>query len=66
MDSRKEIPVEKETGWGYQYEIRHVGDCLRNGLSESPVMRHADTMELVETLDEIRYKAGIRYDADEI
>jgi predicted dehydrogenase len=66
MDSKQEIPVEKENGWGYQYEIRHVAECLRKGLSESPVMRHADTMELIETLDAIRYSAGIRYDADEI
>lgn len=64
MESRELIPVEKEAGWGYQYEARHVGECLRSGLKESPVMRFADTMELIETLDTIRHKAGIKYDAD--
>jgi len=64
IDSRKIIQVEKEEGLGYQYEARHVGDCLRNGKTESPVMSFADTILLMETLDEIRQKAGIHYEAD--
>jgi predicted dehydrogenase len=59
------IPVEKESGWGYQYQIRHVQDCLRKGLTESPVMTHQDTLDLMEVLDAIRKKAGIRYPADQ-
>ena len=59
------IPVEKESGWGYQYQIRHVQECLRKGLTESPVMTHQDTLELMEVLDAIRKKAGIRYPADQ-
>ena len=42
----------------------HVGECLRKGLTESPVMRFDDTILLMETLDAIRYKAGIFYPAD--
>lgn len=64
VDSRQEIEVHKEEGWGYQYEIRHVGECLRNGFTESPVMTFNDTLLLIETLDAIRKKAGIYYDAD--
>jgi predicted dehydrogenase len=64
VDSRTEIPFDKDPGWGYHYEIRHVQDCLRNGLTESPVMSHADSLELMEVLDEIRAKAGIVYPAD--
>lgn len=63
-DSREIIPVGKENGWGYQYQARHVGECIRNGLTESPVMSFADTLLLMETLDAIRMKAGIRYNAD--
>ena len=66
IDSREVIPFEKEAGWGYQYEIRHACECLRNGLTESPVMSFADTMLLIETLDAIREKAGIKYDADNV
>lgn len=64
-DSREIIPVAKEPGFGYQYEARHVNECLRNGLTESPVMTFADTLLLMDTLDRIREKAGIRYPADE-
>jgi predicted dehydrogenase len=63
-DSREIIPFHKEPGFGYQYQARHVGDCLRMGITESPVMSHEDTLLLMETLDRIRAIAGIRYDVD--
>lgn len=64
-DSRQIIPVKKEQGFGYQYEARHVNDCLRRGMTESNVVSFADTLLLMETLDKIRKTAGIRYAADE-
>jgi predicted dehydrogenase len=57
--------IHREVGYGYQFEARHVGECLRNSLIESPVMTHADTLLLMETLDRIRVACGIRYPADE-
>lgn len=53
-----------EEGFGYHYEARHVCECLEKGLKESPVMTHADSLLLMETLDLIREKAGIIYPAD--
>lgn len=64
VDSKQILPVQKEAGFGYQYEIRHVNECLKKGLTESPVMSHADTLLLMELLDEIRKVAGIRYAVD--
>jgi predicted dehydrogenase len=64
-DSKEIIPVAKEQGFGYQYEARHVNDCLRKGLTESPIITFADTILLMETLDKIRAIAGIYYPADE-
>lgn len=64
VDSLKEISFEKEAGFGYQYEARHVVDCLQKGLTESPVMTHKDTLDLMEVLDNIRRIAGIRYNED--
>ena len=61
---RQIIPVEKEAGFGYQYEARHVNECLKKGLIESPVMTHSDTLLLMEIMDEIRRKARIEYPAD--
>ncbi|HEX5025952.1 MAG TPA: Gfo/Idh/MocA family oxidoreductase [Agriterribacter sp.] len=63
-DSKEEISVPKGNGFGYHYEAQHVGQCMLNGVTESPVMTHADTILLMETLDEIRKKAGITYPAD--
>jgi predicted dehydrogenase len=65
VDTRQVLPVHRESGWGYQYQARHVQDCLQKGLIESPVMSHADSLQLMETLDAIREKAGIRYREDE-
>ena len=62
---REIIAVEKEAGFGYQYEARHVNECLKKGLIESPVMTHADTLLLMEILDTIRNKARIEYPADQ-
>jgi predicted dehydrogenase len=53
-----------EEGFGYEHEARHVCECLEKGLTESPVMTHADTLLLMETLDAIRRQAGIIYDVD--
>lgn len=60
------IAVAKEDGFGYQYEARHVNECLKKGLIESPVMTHADTLLLMEILDRIRNKARIKYPADQL
>jgi predicted dehydrogenase len=62
--SRQLIPLEKETGFGYQYEARHVNECLRDSLTESNILSFADTLLLMETLDTIRQIAGIRYPMD--
>lgn len=64
VDSRQILTFDKEPGWGYYYEVRHVQECLRLGLTESTIMTHDDTLTLMETLDTIRKKAGIRYEAD--
>ena len=66
VDSLEIIPINKEPGFGYQYEARHVNDCLRQGLTESPLLTFSDTLLLIETLDKIREIAGIHYNEDDI
>src|SRR6478752_487688 len=64
-DTKQIIELDKpEEGFGYQHEARHVCECLEKRLTESPVMTHADTMLLMETLDAIRKQAGIIYAVD--
>ena len=65
-DPKEIIAVHKEQGFGYQYEARHVNDCLRNGLTESNTVSFADTLLLMETLDKIRKIAGIHYPSDQV
>lgn len=64
MDSRQVIELPAGKGFGYHHEASHVNECLRAGLTESPVMTHADTLLLMETLDIIRHKSGMVYPAD--
>lgn len=63
-EGTKSIDVHREEGFGYQFQARHVGECLRKNLTESPVMTFADSLLLMETMDRIRAKCGIRYDVD--
>lgn len=65
VDSRQQIPFERALGNGYEYEVQHATDCLLKGLTESPVMKHEDTLLLMETVDRIRAKAGLSYPADD-
>jgi len=48
-------------GNGYQFQAAHVGDCLRAGRTESPVMPLEESLRVMETLDRIRAEWGLRY-----
>jgi predicted dehydrogenase len=48
-------------GDGLQFEIRHVHDCLRQGLTESPWMPLDETLAIMHTLDALRAQWGVRY-----
>jgi len=63
-DTKEIIPFDRESGYGYQYQARHVQDCLHKGLLQSPVMSFEDTLLQMETLDRIRKAAGIVYPHD--
>jgi predicted dehydrogenase len=64
-EAPEHIEVLRETGYGYQFEARHVMECLRKGLKESPLMSHQNSIDLMETLDKIRQACGIKYIVDE-
>jgi len=51
-------------GNGYVHEVIEAQRCLRAGLIESPGMTHAETLALMEVMDEIRRQIGLRYAAD--
>nr|MDT0660267.1 Gfo/Idh/MocA family oxidoreductase [Micromonospora sp. DSM 115978] len=48
-------------GGGYQYEAAEVQRCLAAGLTESPLVPHAVTLEVMGLLDAIREQIGVSY-----
>jgi predicted dehydrogenase len=51
-------------GTGLGNEAAHVQDCLRDGLTESPLVPRAQTLELLGVMDDVRLQLGVRYAAD--
>ena len=64
-EQRLECPVPQRISGildeGYQFEIRHVNECLRNGLKDSPLLTHAMTRDVLKMCDEIRKQWGLVY-----
>jgi hypothetical protein len=48
-------------GTAYGPQIQEVERCLREGLLESPVAPHADTIAILELMDQARAELGVRY-----
>lgn len=60
---KREVPqkipgIEDE---GFQYEIRHVNQCLREGRIESPVQTWQETMDILGQCDQLRADWGLIY-----
>jgi hypothetical protein len=55
---RHEYP---RVGWGLRYEAAEVERCLRAGHVESAGMPLAETVQIMETMDEVRRQIGLVY-----
>jgi predicted dehydrogenase len=53
-----EAPI---VGEGLRYQVAEVHRCVRAGELESPVIPHAETLQLAATMDRIRAQVGVRY-----
>jgi len=53
-----QLPVR---GRGYVYEAEEVMRCLREGLTESPLIPHAATLEVMHTMDTVRAQIDVSY-----
>ena len=60
-DGGEEVIETPYQGNGYNYEAAEVGRCLRAGLLESPSMTHAETLQVMDTMDTLREQWGLRY-----
>ena len=63
-----ECPVQQKVPGiedeGYQYELRHVNSCLRDGKKESPVMTWQASHDILAQCDELRRQWNLVYPAD--
>jgi predicted dehydrogenase len=56
--------AEPVIGGGYGHEVVEVGRCLREGLRESPLVPHEQTLTLLRQMDDVRAQVGVAYAAD--
>lgn len=50
---------------GFAHEVEEVHRCLREGLLESPLVPHADTVAVMTILESARRELGVRYPQEE-
>lgn len=55
------VAAAPQEGNGYEHQAREVMRCLREGLTESPLWPHARTLAVMDTLDAVRERIGVRY-----
>ena len=53
-------------GRGLRHQAAEVGRCLRAGLAESAVMPLAETVTIMESMDEIRRQIGLVYPSERV
>ena len=51
-------------GEGFAYEVAEMERCVHEGLVESPLRPHADTLEVLTWMDDIRARVGVVYPED--
>lgn len=49
---------------GYEYQVLECKRCLEEGLLESPMMPHAETLSIMRQMDVLREEWGVRYPMD--
>ncbi len=49
---------------GYEYEVMECKRCIEAGLTESPMMPHAETIAIMQLMDELRAEWGVHYPYD--
>lgn len=56
----REIKVPEQIS-GYEYEIAESIVCIQNGKLECPSMPHAETLKMMQIMDELRKEWGVRF-----
>ena len=68
LELENEEPVQKlfphKDSTGFKFEIEAATESIRNGLLENEIMPLSDTLQLMETIDEIKNQLGLVYAND--
>ncbi len=49
---------------GYEYQVLECKRCLEEGLKESPMMPHHETLAIMQQMDALRKEWGVKYPMD--
>lgn len=63
-DGPDEVIDVPYAGNGFEEQIKHVCECVSEGLTESPVVTHDQTLYITKQMDDIRRKINIVYPQD--
>lgn len=61
---RYENPLQDSGYVGLAEQVREVARCIESGLIESPLRRHQDTLDVMEIMDQVRRRIGLRYPSE--
>lgn len=60
-DGRKSLEFRQDVPLGWQYQVAEVARCLADGRTESAIMPHAATLDVMHVMDEARRQLGVVY-----
>ena len=60
-DGRRAFEFSQNTPLGWQYQVAEVARCVTEGRTESSVMPHSATLEVMDVMDEARRQLGVVY-----
>lgn len=46
----------------FSFEIQHMQDCIEQGLSQSPILSHEESVQVMQTMDMLREQWGLKYE----
>lgn len=64
LERRDELIANIDAGYeghGFKFEVAETERCIREGLTESPLRPHADTLAVLEWIDAIRARIGVEF-----
>ncbi len=64
LEARRIEGDEPVIGRGYGNEAAEFQRCLAEGLLESPLVPHAQTLAIMRQMDQVRAQVGVRYPGD--